>query len=70
MMYSKNTKNIDNPLLKTFFKLHKKESLATLLANYAQGKKVEEIDTIWKHKKTSTWQRRREPEKCTLRYQH
>jgi uncharacterized membrane protein YgaE (UPF0421/DUF939 family) len=51
MMYHKNKKNIDNPLLKKFFLAHSRETLSELLTHYAQGKEVEEIDTIWKDKK-------------------
>jgi len=50
LLHQKEIQMTDNHLLKLFFQAHKGETLAGLLSQYAQGKEVWEIDTIWKEK--------------------
>jgi uncharacterized membrane protein YgaE (UPF0421/DUF939 family) len=51
MMYRRDIQIFDNPLIKDFLKEHKGETLADLLAQYAEGKEVYEVDAIWRDKK-------------------
>jgi len=51
MMVKRDLQIIDNPLLQKFQRTHKGETLADLLAQYAEGKTFSELDAFWKDKK-------------------
>ena len=51
MMYRRDIKMFDNPLIKEFLEDQKEMTLADLLSQYAEGKNVSEVDAAWKDKK-------------------
>jgi len=51
MMYRRDRKMADNPLIQDFFEVQKANMLSDLLKVYSEGKSVEEVDVFWQNEK-------------------
>jgi len=49
MMYRRDKKMTDNPLIQDFYKAQNKNMLSDLMLEYSQGKTVEEVDDFWRN---------------------